>query len=165
MMLSMINFMTPAMTTHKVRCINYKGVNDYNNDGEYVEARFISFTAAANVTAANEEETQFLANTFDATVSNRVYRVHINTGQQVYQERDTMQYAYMSAGNQLARCGLPEANCALDLVTARIAASRIIVPLEGIERSLRVLYADNRPHRHFCKALAVLEGLGNEKNR
>ena len=132
--MNMRGFLTPVFVTHQVRCINYKGLGDYNDDGDYVEGDNEEFTAPARVRVASVTEAQDLVQMGEATLAQRFYSVHINTGQQVYQEREE------SEG-------------------VMIAASEVHVTLDGKDRTLRILYADNRPDAFYCKALGVLEKI------
>mgnify|MGYP001251590000 FL=1 len=107
-------------------CKNF-GVGDYNQDGiweDTIEPE--EFTAVVNLQNLDRNAVEFLTQNGGTVDVQHAFFFHLNTGQQVYHERQ--------------------------LLTGTIKASIVSVLFHGEIRKFRVRYADNRPHHFFCSA-------------
>ena len=158
----MLGFMTGSVRTHKITCLNYNAPLQYGDDGYAIESESERFTVSANIQPANAQEVSFMTAQGGFTEKQHFYTVRFNEpGKQVYAERFLFRPDAFSAGGEDAFCSDDDMVCrdALDAdKRAEIQASHIIADIDGFTAKLRVVYADNRPHRTACKAIVVMEG-------
>lgn len=124
-MINMIGHIGSIFTTHTAVCTNYS-VGDYNNDGEWVEGTSDTFTAPVNLQPINQDDVKFLTGQGGTVDIQRTFNLHLNTGDQVYAERQT-------------KMGV-------------IQASTVQIEYQGETRTFEVKTNDNRPWHNFCQA-------------
>ncbi|CAM0105388.1 hypothetical protein VPH209E381_0049 [Vibrio phage 209E38-1] len=125
-MISMLGQIDQNFATHDVTCKNY-GVGDYNDDGLWEDTIAPEeFTAVVNLQPVDRNAVEFLTQNGGTVDVQHTFMMHLNTGQQVYHERQ--------------------------LLTGTIKASIVSVLFQGEIRKFRVRYADNRPYHFFCSA-------------
>ena len=159
--MQMTGFMSGSLVTHRIVCKNYLDPLLYGIDGLAKPLEPHVFDVNANIQPASQKDVEFVTAQGGYTESEKMYVVRINErNKQVYSERFIAKPNSTSASlrtvcsTQNTVCQDPNQN----LERSELRASRIVVTLNGVLSTLRVVYADNREHRVYCKAIAVLEG-------